>query len=145
MLINANLSMEAYEYFRGHDMSEVANTLLEMYDFTNLPPIQGGRGKEVKLNITNEYYLSLYVSHGARSKKVSLGRLFEFAYNMDVLAMPRFEQMKVHADEIKSPVYSLVDRAYRALNQAQKYDDSELLRTITKFVYEYKESVKCEE
>ena len=143
MLINANMSMEVYDYFKGHDLSQVANTLLEMYDFTNLPQITGAREKEVRLNITNEYYLSLYTTLGPRSKKLSLGRLFEFGYNMDVLAHSRFDTMKVNVRE--TPVASLVDRAYRALCNAQKYDSSDELKEITNLVYNYREVVKCRE
>lgn len=141
MIVNVNMSREVYDYFKGYDLSQVANTLLEMYDFTNLPQISGAREKECKLNITNEYYISLYNTLGPRSKKISLGRLFEFAYNMDVLTLPRFETMRV-TEEVHNQTYTYLDRAYRALLCAQKHDNSTELREITKLVYEYREVLK---
>ena len=145
MIVNANLSREVYEYYKGHDLSKVADTLLEMYDFTNLPQcttkIDSLQRKECRLNISNEYYISLYNTFGPRSKKLSLGRLFEFGYNMDVLSLSRFESMRVE-NQNDDPTYSLVDRAYRALLTAQKYNDSEELRELTRLVYDYREVVK---
>lgn len=140
MIVNVNMSREVYDYFKGHDLSKVADALLEIYDFTNLPQRVGPREKEVKVNISNEYYISLYNTLGPRSKKISLGRLFEFAYNMDVLALPRFESMRAE-DQHDNPTYSLVDRAYRALLTAQKYDKTPELRQLTKLVYEYREAI----
>lgn len=140
MIVNVNMSREVYDYFRGHDLSQVANTLLEMYDFTNLPQITGKREVERKVNVTNEAYLSLYEALGPRNKKLSLGRLFDFAYNMDVLTLSRFDTMRV--TRIENPVHSLVDRAYRALLSAQKYDESDELKEITDLVYAYREVVK---
>ena len=140
MIVNVNMSREVYDYFKGHDLSKVADALLEMYDFTNLPQRTGPREKEIKVNISNEYYISLYNTLGPRSKKISIGRLFEFAYNMNVLALPRFESMRAE-DQHDNPTYSLIDRAYRALLTAQKYDKTPELRQLTKLVYEYREAV----
>ena len=145
MLVNANLSREVYDYYKGHDLSRVADTLLEMYDFTNLPQcatkIDASQRKECKINVSNEYYISLYNTFGPRSKKLSLGRLFEFGYNMDVLSLPRFESMRINGKS-DDPTYSLVDKAYRALLMAQKYNQSEELKMLTKLVYDYREVVK---
>jgi hypothetical protein len=134
------MSREVYDYFKGHDLSKVADALLEMYDFTNLPQRVGPREKEIKVNVSNEYYISLYNTLGPRSKKLSLGRLFEFAYNMDVLALSRFESMRAE-DQNDNPTYSLVDRAYRALLAAQKHDKTLELKELTKLVYEYREAI----
>lgn len=142
MIVNANMSFEVYNYFKGHDMSKVADALLEMYDFTNLPQRTGPREKECKINVSNEYYISLYNTLGSRSKKLSLGRLFEFGYNMDVLSLPRFESMRA-VEQNDNPTYTLIDRAYRALLSAQKYDKSLELKELTKLIYNYRESVKC--
>jgi hypothetical protein len=145
MVVNANLSKNVYDYYKGHDLSKVADTLLEMYDFTNLPQcairIDKSQRKECKINVSNEYYISLYETLGPRSKKLSLGRLFEFGYNMDVLALPRFESMRVD-NQNDDPTHSLIDRAYRALLLAQKYDTSEELKQLTKLIYNYREMVK---
>lgn len=140
MLVTANMSLEVYEYFKDYDKSALADTLLEMYDFTTLPATSGQRGKEVRLNVSNETYISLYKIFGPRSNKVSLGRLFEFAYNMDVLALDRFTIFKVEKPD--SPVLALIDKAYRALLQAQKYDGSEELKMITSIVNDYKKVVE---
>lgn len=140
MIVNVNMSNEVYNYFKGHDMSKVADALLEMYDFTNLPQRTGPREKECRLNISNEYYISLYNTLGPRSKKLSLGRLFEFGYNMDVLALSRFESMRGVGED--NPAPTLVDRAYRALLTAQKYDKSLELKEITRLVYDYREAIK---
>lgn len=140
MIVNVNMSREVYDYFKGHDLSKVADALLEMYDFTNLPQRIGPREKEIKVNVSNEYYISLYNTLGPRSKKLSLGRLFEFAYNMDVLALSRFESMRAE-DQNDNPTYSLVDRAYRALLAAQKHDKTPELKELTRLVYEYREAV----
>lgn len=140
MIVNVNMSNEVYDYFKGHDLSKVADALLEMYDFTNLPQRVGPREKEIKVNVSNAYYISLYNTLGPRSKKLSLGRLFEFAYNMDVLALSRFESMRAE-DQNDNPTYSLVDRAYRALLAAQKHDKTPELKELTKLVYEYREAI----
>lgn len=140
MIVNVNMSREVYDYFKGHDLSKVADALLEMYDFTNLPQRVGPREKEIKVNVSNEYYISLYNTLGPRSKKLSLGRLFEFGYNMDVLAHSRFESMRAE-DQNDNPTYSLVDRAYRALLAAQKHDKTPELKELTRLVYEYREAV----
>ena len=140
MIVNVNMSREVYDYFKGHDLSKVADALLEMYDFTNLPQRVGPREKEIKVNVSNTYYISLYNTLGPRSKKLSLGRLFEFAYNMDVLALSRFESMRAE-NQNDNPTYSLVDRAYRALLAAQKHDKTPELKELTKLVYEYMEAI----
>lgn len=143
MLISVNMSLEVYNYFKEYDLSQIADTLLEMYDFTNLPQKSGPREKECRINVSNEYYISLYKSLGPRSKKVSLSRLFEFAYNMDVLALPRFESMH-NPDQSDDPTYSQINKAYKALLVAQKYDKSPELKEITNLVYNYMEVVKCQ-
>lgn len=145
MIVNANLSREVYEYYKGHDLSCVADTLLEMYDFTNLPQcaakIDPTQRKECRINVSNEYYISLYNTFGPRSKKLSLSRLFEYGYNMDVLALPRFDTMRID-NQNDDPTPSLINKAYRALLLAQKYDPSPELKQITDLVYAYKEVLK---
>lgn len=141
VVVNVNMSREVVDYFNGYNLSQVADTLLEMYDFTNLPAVQGVRYAEKPVTVTNETFVDLYTTLGPRNKKVSLARLFEFAYNMDVLSMPRFEDMRGETS-IVSPVYTLLDRAYRLLLQAQKTDDSAELKVITDAVYSYKEVIK---
>lgn len=140
MLVNVNMSDEVYEYFRGYDLAGVAETLLEMYDWTALPPTSGHRDKEVRINITNPTYLAMYETVGPRSKKVSLGRLFEFAYQTEVLSLDRFKIFQI--DTKDDPTPNLVARAYKALLEAQKYNDSKELVEITNIVYKYLKYVR---
>lgn len=145
MIVNANISRDVFEYYKGYDLSQVVNALLEMYDFTNLPQCapktDPGQRKECKINVSNEYYISLYNTLGARSKKLSLGRLLEFGCNMDILSHSRFHTMRVEQRQ-DNPVHSLLDRAYRALLMAQKYDDSVELEALTNLVYKYMEGCR---
>jgi hypothetical protein len=136
MRVAVNMSREVYDYFKGYDLSAVADTLLEMYDFTDLPPTSGRRDVERTVNVCNAFYIEQYNMFGPRSKKVSLGRLFEFAFNMNVLELPRFEIFK--ADKIDDPVPALLDKAYRSLLMAEKYDTSAELKQVTNLVYSYK-------
>lgn len=134
------MSREVFEYFKDYNLSDVADTLLEMYDFTNLPQINGPREIERKVNVSNEMYISLYNTLGPRSKKISLGRLFAFGYSMDVLRLERFNNMKV--DVYDNPTKTLIDKAYRSLLDAQKYDKSAELKEVTQIVYAYREAIK---
>lgn len=136
MIVNVNMSKEVFDYYKDYNLSDVVNTLLEQYDFTILPQTSGIRDVERKVNVTDPVYIALYNAVGPRSKKISLGRLLEFGYNMDVLALPNFRIRPTK--EGHNPIISLVDRAYRALLEAQKYTDCEILKTITNLVYEYK-------
>ena len=140
MLVSVNMSREVYEYYKGYDLSTVVDTLLEIYAITNLPPMVGKREVERRVNVSNPMYIEMYNRLGASNKKVSLGRLLEFAYNMQVLSLSRFDKMKIDVKP-DNPTHSLVDRAYRALLQAQKYDTSNELREITNLVYNYREVI----
>ncbi len=135
MNVSFNMSLEVFTYFKDYNMSELADTLLDMYDFTNLPATSGIRDKEIRVNVTNKAYIELYNTLGPRSKKVSLGRLFEFAYNMNVLSLERFEILK--RQNTDNPLKTLLNRAYKALLEAQKFDKSDELKKITNLVYEY--------
>lgn len=140
MQVNVNFSREVYEYFKGYDLSGVANTLLDMYDFTNLPPTEGKRYTEKRLEITNEAFISLYEALGARNKKVSLARLFEFAYNMDVLSLQRFESLRLTTptQDPRHPTLAFVNRAYRSLLDAEKVMPNSEVRVLIDAVYAYK-------
>jgi hypothetical protein len=145
MIVSVNMSREVFEYYKGYDLSDVANTLLEQYDFTALPPTSGKREIERTINVTDPVYIQLYKTVGPRSKKVSLGRLFEFGFNMDVLNRPNFrvEPTKTNKDNL---VYPLIDKAYRALLKAQKFVSDEFrlkdLKEITDLVYNFREVIK---
>lgn len=141
MIVSVNMAREVYEYFKDYNLSDVANTLLEQYDFTILPQTSGRRDVERKVNIVDPVYIALYNAVGPRSKKISLGRLFEFAYSMDVLGLPNF-RVKPSANT-DNPVSSLVDRAYKSLLEAQKYSGDQVLKELTRAVYEYREVIKC--
>lgn len=131
MKISVTMSKEATEYFANIDLSTLINNLLDVYDYTNLPAVSRPRYTYRSVDITNETFLSLYNSLGAHNKKVSLSRLIEFAYDMDVLAtspslatkegsmqtitpaIERVQQMQ-RAKRLQSLVY----KAYRALMDA---------------------------
>lgn len=139
MFVNVNFSREVYEYFKEYDLSQVANTLLDMYDFTNLPSTEGKRYTERRLCISNQEFITLYNTLGPRNKKVSLARLFEFAYNMDVLSLPRFETLRNNTKN--DPLYKAItalDKAYRALLDAYKAAPSDDLKLLVDTTYNYK-------
>ena len=143
MVVNVNMSREVYEYFKDYDLSDVANCLLEQYDFTVMPPTSGQRDVERKVNITDPVYIRLYRAVGPRSKKVSLARLFEFAYHADVLSNPNFAVKPTkHQDD---PTYNLINSAYHYLLRAKKYNDHEQIALVTKIVYELREMFKNKE
>lgn len=144
MLVTVNMSREVYEYYKNYDLSQIVDTLLDMYDFTSLPPTCGKREVQRTVDIENEAYIALYNAVGPRSKKCSLGRLLEFGYTMDVLDMPRFERLRVNA-KTHNPTLPLIDRAYKALLGARKFDDSDELRIITEAVYNYREVLRDEQ
>lgn len=136
MIVSANLSQEVYHYFKDYNLSDVANALLAKYDFTCLPPTSGKRYKEIRVNITDPVYISLYGTVGPHSKKVSLGRLFEFAYYMDVLSSPDFSVEPTKNED--SPVPQLLNKAYRALLEAQQYTDNLIIKELTKMINDLK-------
>ena len=122
MQISVNMSQEVAEYFKNYDMDKVIDTLLDMYDFTNLPAVYRPRYTFKTVNVTNEAYLSLYNTLGPRNKKVSLSRLVEFAYDMDVLTLPRFEAFHTTSSVSKDKQLQLaVYDAYRSLLRGRKY------------------------
>lgn len=130
MIVSVNMSQEVYDYFKDYDFSDVANSLLEQYDFTCLPPTSGIRDKEVRVNIVNPTYIQLYNIVGPRSKKVSLGRLFEFARNIDALSDLEIEPR----DKTDSPVPALLEKVYRTLLEIQKYTDDSNIKEITDII-----------
>ena len=140
MLVNVNMSREVYDYFKDYDLSALANMLLEQYDFTVLPQTSGLRDVERKVNVTDPVYIALYKAVGPRSKKISLGRLFEFAYNMDILSRPHFKIRPTKQED--NPVYSLVTKAYKAMLEAQKYSSDVTLKEVTEILYQYKEVIR---
>ena len=92
MRVSVNMSRETYNYWSKYDLAAVADVLLSIYDITSLPPCSGGREIERRIDVQNEQYLDMYETFGTHSKKLSLGRLFEFGANADI----------AHTDEFKS-------------------------------------------
>ena len=143
--VSVNFSREVLDYFEHYDLSGVADQLLDMIDFTNLPECVYKRTTYRTVTITNETFITLYNSLGPRNKKVSLARVFEFGYNVDVLSLDRFQQYLLQDEASSSQqkrAVTLVYRAYRALCEAQHLDNSETLREITSLVYNYYKKVK---
>ena len=144
MLVTVNMTKDVYDYYKDYDLSQVIDVLLDMYDFTTLPPTEGKSEVQRSVDVENEAYIALYNTVGPRSKKCSLGRVLAFGYNMDVLSMPRFERMRVNT-KVYNPVPALIDRAYKALLAARKHDSSDELKIITDAVYNYREVVRYEQ
>lgn len=142
MIVSVNMSREIYEYYKDYDLSKVVDTLLEMFDFTMLPATQGKREVERRINVSNPAYIAMYRSVGPRSKKVSLGRVLSYGYELDVLSMSRFDELRRTVTDYDNPTYSCLYNAYKHLLEAGKYDKSETLREITHIVYKYMEGSK---
>lgn len=145
MIVSVNMSREIYDYYKGHDLSKVVDTLLEMFDFTMLPATQGKREVERRINVSNPAYISLYKTVGPRSKKVSLGRLLAYGYELDVLSMSRFDDLRRIVDDYDNPTRTCLLRAYKSLLEAMRYDRSETLKDITNILYKYMEGTRDEE
>ena len=147
IIVTVNLSREVAEYFKNYDLSKVIDLLLDMFDFTNLPACNLPRYTYKKVAITNSTYISLYNTLGPKNKMVSLGRLLEYAYNIDVLSLPRFEQFmqKQEDNTMQKAFTSALYKAYRALLDAQQFvpqQEREYIDTLTKAVYDYYNSQK---
>jgi hypothetical protein len=143
MIVAVNMSRDTYEYFKNYNLSKLADSLLEIYDITTLPPIVGERAVERQINISNENYIHLYKTLGPRSKMVSLGRLFSFAHQMDVLATGQF---KIYEDiKEDDPIPPLLEKAYKALAAAKKHSDDPFLEDIVSILYNYKENYDNEQ
>ena len=147
IIVTVNLSREVAEYFKNYDLSKVIDLLLDMFDFTNLPACSLPRYTYKKVAITNSTYISLYNTLGPKNKMVSLGRLLEYAYNIDVLSLPRFEQFmqKQEDNTMQKAFTSALYKAYRALLDAQQFapqQEREYIDTLTKAVYDYYNSQK---
>lgn len=125
----ANVSKEVADYYRGCNIDDVVNTLLETFEFDRLPQMRGEREVELRINVTNEFYESMYHRYGSRSKKVSLGRLLEFGKNMDVLSSDSFKIYKIEKPEIDQGLFYL-RKAIRNLKLAITYDSSDILQSV---------------
>lgn len=86
--VACKLSYEVIDYFHDYDLSRLADLLLEQYDVTSLPPISFDQMVQRNLVITNPYYIELKQAFPPTSPKISLSRLFEYAYTQDILADP---------------------------------------------------------
>lgn len=149
MTISVNMSKEVAEYFKDYDLDQVVDTLLDMYDFTALPQVERPRYTYRTINVMNEAYISLYNALGPRNKKVSLSRLLEFAYDMDVLVMPRFNEFykgPANIEQIEKKrnklLASRLHTAYKDLLACKDYDDSPALMQIIEFVRDYYNVIK---
>lgn len=140
MRVSINMPTRVYDYFKEYDFNDLVDCLLQQYDITAMPQTTVDRNDRVErvVNVTDPTYIQLYNIVGPRSKKVSLARLLEFAYNMDVLSNPHFEVKPTSNKD--NPTASLIGTAYRALLNAQRYNpDDKELKEITDLVYALKE------
>lgn len=142
MRVSINMPTRVYDYFKDYDFNDLVDCLLQQYDITMMPPTTVDKNDRVErvVNVTDPTYIQLYNIVGPRSKKVSLARLLEFAYNMDVLSNPHFKVKPTGNTD--DPTASLLNTAYRALLSAQRYNpDNEELKDITSLVYALKEVI----
>ena len=125
----ANVSREVADYYRGCEINDVVNTLLETFEFDKLPQMRGEREVELRLTVNNEFYESMYKTYGPRSKKVSLGRLLEFGKDMDVLNSDAF---KIYKADIAEPDFGLfyLNKAVRNLKKAAEFDKSDFIVSL---------------
>lgn len=86
--VAVKLSYEVIDYFKDYNLSRLADLLLEQYDVTSLPSIHLDQMVQRNLTITNPYYIQLKQALPSTSPRISLSRLFEYAYTQDILANP---------------------------------------------------------
>lgn len=132
MIINANLSKPVYEYYQGTDLSRVVDRLLDTIDITMLPAdiSAGVRYKEVKLNVKNVYYLSLYKTFGPRSKKVSLSRLLTYGMSIDILQVDDFKSI---------PRELLTDKISEEQTRSEQREQTNLIQSYLSFMRDARE------
>lgn len=129
MIVVANLNKEVYEYFEGYDLSAIANYLMEIYDFTALPATTGDRYKEVRVEVTHPLYITMYRALGPRSNKVSLARLFEFAYHLDIKYTHDLSEFTQEAPQ-PVDISQQLSRAKSALRRAWKETSDEDIKDV---------------
>jgi len=122
MKITFNVTQEVYDYFSCYDMTQLVDNLLDIYDFTTLPEASPNKTKQVRCEVHNLTYIAMYNAVGPRSKKVSLARLLEFAFNMDICNNPDFTLLPIK--DKHNPVKALITKAYNLLVEAAKQDNS---------------------
>lgn len=91
MRVNVIFNQETFEYWQEYDLSVAADVLLSIYDITAIPEMPAvQRDFSRKIDIYDEVYVDLIEKRGARSKKLSISRLFQFGYECDVLSSDEF-------------------------------------------------------
>lgn len=140
-----NISVQADEYFKEHDLSQVVNVLLEMYDITSVPKHSYKDKVQRRVTIWNNFWLELYDKFGPRYHGISIARLIEFAYLTDVLALERFKGLKKTEAPPKNFTLVLVRRVYKNILDLQKQrPDDPQLRQIAEIIYNYMEVIANE-
>lgn len=118
--IRVNFSLQTFEYFKDYNLGEVADYLLSTLEYLSLPDYGGKRDVVRDVTVTNQEYIHLRNTLGSKSHKLSLSRLFEYAYNIDILASPLFSPRPQVMRSNQSLAQAL-RRAYNALDAAVKY------------------------
>lgn len=139
MIVKVSFSKEVLSYFKNYDLDKICDLLLETFDITNLPPCELPRYTYRTINVNNENFISLSNSLGPWSKKLSLSRLFEFAYNLDFLSEGDYSSYLLSEKSVNAApsVNQQLDKIYRLLLEIKKYDSSEELQSIISMVYLY--------
>ena len=145
MRVALNMSRQTYEYWKNYNLSRAADVLLEMYDITSLPPANTQREVERSVNITNEDFIELYHRVGARSKFVSVARLFAFGAEADVAATdafkeryratePEIEQAREERDDIREALIVVRNKLREAILLGANDDIKELARIVAEMI-----------
>lgn len=132
MVINVMISEEVYTYFAPYDLSKITDLLIDMYEIETLPQIATPTTKQVRLDITNPLYILLYNTFGPRSKKVSIGRLLDFAYNLDILSLK--PELATFTREYSEPTPITADthiaKAIEHLVKAMRIEPREIIKIV---------------
>ena len=136
MIIRVNMSEEVADYYAGYNLDYIVDVLLKEVDFMNLPKYSGKREVIRDVDVQNDLYKTLYNTLGPRSNKVSLSRLLEYGYNIDVISqynIPIDDGYEARSE--KDKCISLLHKAYINLLDASKIDNN--ISSMKDIVYQY--------
>lgn len=137
MRVAANMSKDVAEYYEGYNLDEIVNEMLCRYDITTLPSTsmrRGGQRVERVIDVTNEDFIVMKEHMPSRTKLLSLGRLLEYGYNIDILTNDDFMQhVSLSQKEKKQVTYiEHIDKAISHIEKAVSLlpEDSKQIRVL---------------
>lgn len=141
MTLTVNMSEDTYNYYKGYDLSNVIDILLDMYDITQLPDIEKTEKltKQVKVFVQNENYIAMRSVYGARSRRMSLARLLVFGKEMDVKQFGRFKELHAAKSQLSPETEALSElkTAYKHLLMANSLTSSSVLKDFCEVLSGY--------